>query len=283
MKCSLGIFNFLEISHTYHAFTVICHLLFHTYFQFLSGNEGGKKKPGSTSARRLTHIPPANSKVKLQTGGKLSGREHSGRCSIGGFLWFGTSAPGKRGGVIRCAGEIKSHNQRCACLVVFRLPEGKNTNLAAFVDSGKFDLGLRCQTRHFLSGAGQWLLPLSGILGNVVQELLIVGGISALGGCDYGLRFSQVGEWFPGSLPSLLTFLTRPWDQLDSVFGRRAEKPRLATEGRMEGRGRPLAFLLTAEFSACGLKSAVWLSPGLFAVQSASSSTFHTVSYFLAR
>ena len=78
--------------------------------------------------------------------------------------------------------------------MVFRLPEGKNTNLAAFVDSGKFDLGLRGQTRHFLSGAGQWLLPLSGILGNVVQELLIVGGISALGGCDYGLRFSEVGE-----------------------------------------------------------------------------------------
>ena len=43
-------------------------------------------------------------------------------------------------------------------------------------------------------GAGQRLLFLSGMLGNVVQELRVVGGISASGDCDCGLRFFQGGE-----------------------------------------------------------------------------------------
>lgn len=131
--------------------------------------------------------------------------------------------------------------------MVFPLPERENTNLAAFVDSGKFDRGRLCI--HVTSGKG--------ILGNVVQELRIVGGISSSGGCGCRLRFSRVGEWFPGSQLSLF-FLTRSWDQVDSVFGRRAEKPRLATEGGMEGRGRPLAFHLLAGFSVFGAVHKSW-------------------------
>ena len=78
-----------------------------------------------------------------------------------------------------------------------------------------------------------------------------------------------------------LFFLTRSWDQVDSVFGRRAEKPRLATEGGMEGRGRPLAFLLLAGFSVFGAVPKSWGSRRTEIGSLAVSSTFHTVSYFL--
>lgn len=42
--------------------------------------------------------------------------------------------------------------------------------------------------------AGERLGFLSGMLGNVVQELRVAGGISAAGGEDRGLRFSLGGE-----------------------------------------------------------------------------------------
>lgn len=112
-----------------------------------------KTQTDSTSTRSFICTPPANSKGKLQAGGKLSPAEDSGTCSPEASCDWITSDPEKRECVPCFVGEI-------------------DYNLV-FCTYGRNHFGYRRGwSGHFcLRRAGQRLSFLSGMLGNVVHEL----------------------------------------------------------------------------------------------------------------
>lgn len=132
-----------------------------------------------------------------------------------------------------------------ACMEAFRLPEGEDRNPAPFVDSGKFDSGHRCWSRYFYPRqAGQRLLILSGMLGNVVHEPPPKSETLPLQEVELAAFFSvwEVSEVCDHrDLAASFNFSDRVVRSAELAVGLREEKLRPAAEGGIEGRGRPLA------------------------------------------
>lgn len=100
---------------------------------------------------------------KLQTGGKLSGREHSGTCSLEASC-DSALPPGKARRSFSLSWKIKRHNPALCVSAVFRPPEGQ-TRTRCF--RGFWEMIQACDVENVTSGQGAGQSsPLSGILGN---------------------------------------------------------------------------------------------------------------------